>query len=109
MSTKPWEEAWVANHGSIYIEDIEIVEVVPDGNRDRRIARAKLAAQAPAMAKFIMDLEWFSQDTDEGSLPSRCTSCEVYADWDHITRKTRGVHKPDCEWLKLMKATGIVE
>lgn len=64
-------------------------------------ARAKLAAQAPAMARLLRDLEW-TGSLGQGSFG--CTLCGVCADWNRDPE-----HREDCALAAVLRAAGVLE
>lgn len=61
--------------------------------------RARLAAAAPEMARLLLEIEFHSQEGDEGHLPSACPICDGY--------EYRG-HKPDCRLVAVLRKAGVI-
>jgi hypothetical protein len=104
---KPWEETWEAQRYVIEMAGDagrKLGEFIDDNDdpgwpscdRDR----AQLAAQAPAMARLLLELQWISQESDEGYLPPQCMVCEAYQESTE--------HAPDCELMAVLKKAGVV-
>lgn len=99
---KPWEETWTDQRFVIELgdtgrrigtfdDDLALGIEEADPNRDR--ARARLAAQAPAMARLLLDLAHHSDD-------DCCLRC------DH----GRGMpHADDCSIGVVLRAAGVIE
>lgn len=77
-------------------------------------ARAKLAAAAPEMARLLLEVQWASQEGDEGALSPQCLFCEAYANarWevpgDVTSRLLRDDHKPDCKLIAVLRKAGVI-
>ena len=120
--TRPIDETWSCDGGCIDMDAPSVVHRIGSfgqssavqAETDRNEARARLAAQAPAMARLLVDLEWgadicigYDNITALG-----CPSCGGLqhdpgnrADFDH---QTVG-HDPDCELVAVLRAAGVVE
>ena len=61
--------------------------------------RARLAAQAPAMARLLVRLQWSGRDGRDNDV-----ACPVCGGWESI-----GDHEPDCDLVKVLKAVGVIE
>lgn len=86
---KPWEETWTLHHPTIHAGRDVVCEVIHDGD-----GRGQLAAQAPAMARLLLKLEWI--DVDRGD--DGCPSCGMF----------RGSgHAADCEIVEVLRAAGV--
>lgn len=97
---KPWEETWVAEYASVRdVRDrrVLLADWRGTGDLDNQDEVARLAAQAPAMARVLLDLEWrtitFSDDP-------WCITCE--------RQKSLG-HKSDCALVTVLRAAGVIE
>jgi hypothetical protein len=66
---------------------------------DHEEARAKLAAEAPLMARMLRSLEWVG---DGGGTPV-CGSCNIAKYGPGLIENE---HYPDCAWLALMRRIG---
>ncbi len=70
---KPWDETWEADEQSVYVGRgrIHIVDCDPfeEWPRAEAEARATLAAQAPAMARFLMLLSVWDDERFHPPLP----------------------------------------
>lgn len=101
--TKPHEETWrfcpsEAHSGFVaFPQGGEMVVKYDPANysHDEGAARARLAAQAPAMARLLLKVEWVIR---EGEL--RCTMCG----W----LKVEGEHATDCELAAVLRAAGVL-
>lgn len=97
--TRPHEETWEAWPGG------EVHVVRGTALNFEAGERAPLAAQAPAMARLLLEREW-SSDRSYGDY---CESCGV--DWGVGGRPpaTPGVgHRDNCAWLTTMRAAGVL-
>lgn len=115
--TKPHEETWgVTEHGRVSIAGepgkggreilCDAYTATPD------LARARLAAQAPAMARLLLAVEW----AGSGEEGARCPSClaDAYvppviydADGKYVSF-TPGKHDGDCELAAVLRAAGVM-
>ncbi len=88
--TKPHEETWDGSiqWGWVLVEGTASLQPL-DGERMR------LAAQAPAMARLILDIEW--SGARHGGEPC-CPSCDAMV----------GEHAPDCELATVLRAAGVL-
>jgi hypothetical protein len=84
---KPWEEEWSYDSAtwSLVHEPQEVTDA-------RNTGRAKLASAAPDMARMLLTIQW--------GVDGFCWSCR-----EDMTRK----HKPDCEWVRVMRKAGVIE
>lgn len=75
--------------------------------------RRRLAAQAPAMARLLLKLQW------SGSAPggdTECPSCHadafvpVFSEGTHgrLVRHDDGTHAADCELAAVLRAAGVL-
>ncbi len=102
---KPHEETWIANvEWPIALVELsedrdEVVATfdAPHSMRDVDRARARLAAQAPAMARLLLEIEW---SAPIGGEPA-CPSCSAFVNNDHR-------HAPDCEIATVLRAAGVL-
>ncbi len=77
-------------------------------------ARAKLAAQAPAMARLLLGCQFVEMSDERGGYEERCAVClnrsalpPVGA--GRIVLDHRPDHAPDCELVAVLRAAGVVE
>lgn len=127
--TRPHEETWIADdeYGIVHAEP----EVRPDGRSfvrpiadfhapffldqhmggftDDERARARLAAQAPAMARLLLQIEWAGDN--DGQTGPFCLYCHgiqpglpatTYGAGDHIG------HRDGCEFVAVLRAAGAL-
>ena len=96
---KPHEETWV--HESD--EGVHFVTTGPDGFRGTfdDAECAKLAAQAPAMARLLLKLEWSAEPDDGGS-------CPVCGGWAPGVAGINAGHHAGCELATVLRAAGVL-
>lgn len=107
--TRPHEEAWTYDGRWIRREladaspTIAAFDYSTDGGDD---ARGRLAAQAPAMARALLDLYTDGHLTETGS--RECVSCA--ATWrERITGKSyEPIHYDHCEFASVLRAAGVL-
>jgi hypothetical protein len=98
--TRPIDETWSTNDGDVLTgpaegcERLSYIRHASWGPGDVE-ARARLAAQAPAMARLLLEMEW------GGSCD--CPSCHrcQYDD------KPEDTHAPDCELVAVLRSAGV--
>lgn len=83
-----WEETWVAERDSLFKKCadgslVEFAQLIGS-------SRSPLAAQAPAMARLLLDV-------------CCCPACGFYV---NITGRQDG-HSKECELIKVLKAAGV--
>lgn len=112
--TKPWEENWrlddanpvVRLHDNEPIAEFEGDEDLGDSeqnyeqNYERDMARARLAACAPEMARLLLELECVDLHGN------RCPCCTA-TQFRRSQVDYELIHKDGCEWLALMKKAGV--
>jgi hypothetical protein len=90
--TKPIDETWEATRNALGIAALHAFPAarftVRDGQDEER---AKLAAEAPAMARMLLAAEHV------GDPYPYCTWCKSNSLWPH---------EADCPWLALMRRIG---
>jgi hypothetical protein len=113
---KPIEETWIADDcAGLYLRtltgegrlDVENMpglgefwnadDMTPEATAIDA-ARAKLAAEAPLMARMLLAKEW----SDDGT-------CDECGGWEHPEASPSDEvvgHRVDCAWLKLMRRLG---
>ena len=98
---KPHEETWVRSGAEI--DTTPGCDAVADfangfgGPRPGDIPRAQLAAQAPAMARMLLSLQWSAGDNG-----CECPSCgEIIGSKD--------THDPDCALVAVLRAAGVIK
>lgn len=69
---------------------------------------ADMIAAAPEMARLLLELEWISQETDEGALQPQCMICEVRHEWDWRSQSWTNTHAPDCRWAAVLRKAGVL-
>jgi len=101
---KPHEEEWEADGAGVY--EVQSQDIVGGGSDDHRHTeasppRARLAAQAPAMARLLLRLQWSGRNQcDE----PQCPSCHG-AEWQHGWPQTG--HEEHCELAAVLRAAGV--
>ena len=86
---KPWEEEWEyidRGNGKSHLHCVDGEEEYATFWGDDDAGRARLAAAASAMAMLLIGLEW-------------ACCCR----WFGLR------HKPECEWLRVMRLAGVIE
>lgn len=103
--TKPFEETWRAIGGTL-----EGALVPPHeggfptfaevgGEPDNPYGRARLAAQAPAMARLLLEIQWAPSESLPEGVRHFCPAC--------AQRREEG-HAADCELLGVLRAAGAL-
>jgi len=91
---KPWDETWTADWHYDYsvtiLRDNSFRVALFNAGGPEGVARAKLAAAAPDMARLLLTLEWSSGDF--------CPCCG---------QKDGSEHLSHCEWLAVMRKAGV--
>ena len=97
---RPWEETWTVQRYVIEIDGYPIGQFTDDGpepdeseNGMSHRDRATLAAQAPAMARLLLE---FATGTD--GYDTDCLACGCI-----------GKHLPDCKIVDVLRAAGVIE
>ena len=118
--TKPHEETWEATpiltkrepHWGIKVGDEVVLTVYAetclvqrhiDEAKEKMPARVRLAAQAPAMARLLLELEWAGSGfRDTGNVRTTWKACPRC--FEH-----KGTpHKEDCELATVLRAAGVL-
>jgi hypothetical protein len=100
---KPHEETWyVASPHRVFAFKGEVDDT--DNQDEERLEYdgedvGKLAAQAPAMARLLLELEWSGRAGPAGDVDGACPSCE---------RERPEPHAPDCELATVLRAAGVL-
>ena len=93
MNAKCFEEEWEVNGPTIWMENgtpnPDVLGSFPDE------ARARLAAQAPKMAKEILFLAGFNYDGTQSM--GQCSGCEQSPK-----------HRPNCILVRLLRDAGVL-
>lgn len=96
-----YEEDWTADGDALDREGGSRLGFLDSGgDYDERAARARLAAQAPAMARMLLEHQWVSQEGDRGYLAPACPQCEEY--------QSNG-HRSDCALVAVLRAAGVID
>ncbi len=102
--TKPHEEMWVHTSGawpydvSRAVTGEKIADVWATGQEDGN-GTADLIAQAPAMARLLLEMQW--SGSPDGFV-SGCPLCD--APWV----AGDGAHLPDCALVAVLRAAGVL-
>lgn len=104
---KPYEETWVADENHPNIVNIldpatgeEIAELCESAVEEPPVfrlaegGRARLAAQAPAMARLLLAGQWICEERGD-----MCRHCEKL--------ESEG-HAPDCELATVLRFAGVL-
>lgn len=103
--TAPIDETWEARgdlldfpeNASVRFSDFSVRFVdVPFETTARAIARAKLAAQAPAMARLLLKHQWASTVEDGPMVCPECSSGPIER------------HSEDCEIARVLRDAGVL-
>lgn len=68
---------------------------------------ARLAAQAPAMARLLLAVQWSGRHPHDGE--PCCPSCQIDLIYDDDETHVVGPHAPDCELAAVLRAAGVIE
>jgi hypothetical protein len=94
---KPWEETWgfaaTGCHDGSHRGD-DLTYCVAFGHGDEEVARARLAAAAPDMARLLLALEVVGDDG-----PGFCPACGRL--------RPDEPHKDDCRWVAVLRKAGV--
>jgi len=102
--TRPHEETWKVTQSQLdtvpgydpVADFANAREGQPEGSyRDVDIKRCTLAAQAPAMARLLLSLQWSAGD---------CPSCGAWGRRGDV----RGIHTPSCALVAVLRAAGVL-
>ena len=103
---KPHEETWEWDEGAGSVRlATDRLDVLPGGAHgacDWDPARARLAAQAPAMARLLCTMS--NKDGD-----GACVCCHEVSCDDPSCNDFPASHAPDCELVAVLRAAGVVE
>lgn len=108
MTTRPHEETWETNGPKPCDGRVDIVNERCDigtfwsgAAKDAAevTGRAQLAAQAPAMARLLLKLQWAGRAGPAGDIDGACVSCE---------RERPEEHADDCELAAVLRAAGVL-
>lgn len=104
MSKPVWEEEWTADDNVLFNADFADESMaVFDARGAAYPEAAKLASAAPDMARLLLRLE------NAEAEHAYCRTC--YGSGGTLPPQggfTKGSgHKPDCEWLRVMKKAGV--
>jgi hypothetical protein len=107
---KPHEETWTSDgervelcedqppYGSVVVKTVaRFLCHAPDDCTEAE--RALLAAQAPAMARLLLELEW------AGHPESTCPACGRHSDGLYGDPPE---HAPDCRLVAVLRAAGVL-
>lgn len=98
---KPHEETWrvdLSDSGVFRVDTTEGERVAIVGDSRER---AKLAAQAPAMARLLLKLEWEAED-ETGLL--FCATCA-----GQPQDQGGSGHRKGCEWRAVLRDAGVIK
>ena len=96
---RPYEETWSAKEVVVARDDgkwIARFSPSPGESPDVEAARAQLAAQAPAMARLLLEMEWAA---NLGHNTYGCALCQ---------RDPSAGHDPDCALVAILSAAGML-
>ena len=123
---KPHEETWRARNSPACTEDVYkdteprgyvflgLAALGQEGFAEAE-ARARLAAQAPAMARLLLDCQFVEMSDERGGYEQRCASClnrEVLPPDGLIgipVKDHQPNHSPNCKLVALLRAAGVVD
>ncbi len=105
QTTKPHEETWRIVYDRLEYETEDDAGIVADFVQEHANAmkpieteRMRLAAQAPAMARLLLTLEW--DGLQYGDSEPSCPVCQAY------TRDRK--HTENCELATVLRAAGVL-
>lgn len=97
--SKAWEEEWEASDRCVIINNGKAFATPTFPSQEH----AKLAAQAPAMARLLLEYEWHQGSADSEMSERRyglCPEC-----W-----QSRGEgHSTKCELAQVLRAAGVLD
>lgn len=99
---KPHEETWTTETAGAPSAPVLLIFVVGEDGMKRPFTgdeRMKLAAQAPAMARLLLRLEWAASDETGDLICPSCGSSE---------HASGAKHEDNCELAKLLRDAGVV-
>ena len=95
--SRPHEETWVAEGNNISTQGPQAKLSIAFCAPDDLGARAQLAAQAPAMARLLLEFQWSDLDIYGDSI---CPSCGNY--------RKLGLHAEDCALGRVLRDAGVI-
>jgi len=109
VTRRPYEETWFVEDDGPEVEVHRVGGAVcglngPHARTEDDVARAKLIAQAPAMARLLLDLEWSGMHWDRAGGTACCPSCGA-------NRGRGGVeseHATSCALATVLRAAGVL-
>jgi hypothetical protein len=106
---KPWEEEWTADGARIDFSKSHYGSACfepdrDDKGREESLTRAKLAAQAPAMARLLMQHEWEYSEEFQDAI---CRFCVRGAPGEAEGVERTG-HTSDCPRQNVLRAAGVL-
>lgn len=125
MSGKVWDEHWdlLREAGHLVGLDMDeegggarggILDFAPvhmnDPEYDDAVARAKLAAAAPEMARLLLEVEWAGLDVEvNGGGDDPIGRADFPVCYFCRQEAARGEHASDCRWLAWARRIGARE
>ena len=104
--TKPWEETWeyVAHYQHIDVPEGGDIGIFVDDRvlDESEKARLRLAAQAPAMARLLLEIQWGGSCMSYGS---HCPSCHAFL---YDGGPDELPHAADCALVAVLRAAGVL-
>jgi hypothetical protein len=111
---KPHEEEWTvewdADEGQFFIVNANYsVFAVHGHSRENARERARLAAQAPKMARLLKSMEWSGSSSYNGSRWPACPVCLNWRDDLSVRDDAKMKHRPDCALAVSLRDAGVIE
>jgi len=102
--TKPHEETWTVRwdeeYGAAYVETGGADDTICVDD----VAKAKLLAQAPAMARLLLEHQWAARDPYDETR-AMCPACTGY---QSATQKGAEGHDEGCPIFLVLRAAGVL-
>lgn len=100
------EHPWHVDESGTIIRDsrgYRIAETIELDIPPQEFGNAKLIAQAPAMARLLLSLEYTTPDVDDPYPGARCPHCGGFE------QPGGSGHYPKCELRDVLRAAGVIE
>ena len=111
--TRPHEETWDVpddESNALTIRRRDIGMMFLERAEGDAVGRAKLASQAPAMARLLLDGMCFRHCPACGAKVDRTVPMPGRSeDEDFSHRSESGCHAPDCRLIAVLRAAGVIE
>ena len=120
---KPHQETWRREHLLVVVDEGDGYDLgascfgsgaLPFVNHDVDIARLNLAAQAPAMARLLLECQYVEMSDERGGYEQRCAIClnretlPTDANGHVFIKEHLPQHAPDCALVAVLRAAGVL-